>query len=63
MVAQQLRFESQRDRASHSKGEACGGDGSVCQVSAASKETEPIQATTAEEVVRLVLFPQTLRLL
>jgi RNA-directed DNA polymerase len=52
MAAQQLRFEFQRDRPSHSKGKACGGEGSVCQVTAASERTKPIKPIVMEEVVR-----------
>jgi RNA-directed DNA polymerase len=52
MEAQQLRFEFQRDRTLHSKGEACGEQGSVCQVTAASERTEPIKTAVMEEVVR-----------
>ena len=52
MVAQQVRFEFQRDRASHSKGEACGEEGSACQETAASERTKPIKTAVMEEVVR-----------
>jgi RNA-directed DNA polymerase len=52
MVAQQLRFEFQRDRPSHSNGEACGEGASVCQVTAASERAEPIKTAVMEEVVR-----------
>jgi RNA-directed DNA polymerase len=50
MVAQQLQFEW--DRPARSKGEACGEEGSVCQVTAASERTEPIKTAVMEEVVR-----------
>ena len=52
MAAQQLQFEFQRGRPSHSKGEACGEEGSVCQVTAASERAKPIKAVVMEEVVR-----------
>jgi len=50
MGPQQLQFEW--DRPSRSKGEACGEEGSVCQVTAVSKRTEPTKTAVMEEVVR-----------
>jgi group II intron reverse transcriptase/maturase len=50
MAAQQLQFEW--DRPSRSKGEACGEEGSECQVTGASERTEPIKTAMMEEVVR-----------
>ena len=52
MAAQQLRFSFTRDRLSCSKGEACGEEGPVRQVAAASKEAGPIAPALMEEVVR-----------
>jgi hypothetical protein len=50
MAAQQLQFKW--DRPSCSKGEACGGEESVCQVTSASERTEPVKTVIMEEVVR-----------
>ncbi len=50
MAAQQLQFKW--DRPSSSKGEACGEEGKVCQVAAASERTEPVKTGMMEEVVR-----------
>ena len=50
MAAQQLHFKW--DRPSCSKGEARGGEESVCQVAAASERSEPAKTVVMEEVVR-----------
>lgn len=50
MVPQQRQFEW--DRPSCSKGEARGEEGPVCQVTEASKGTEPAKSAMMEEVVR-----------
>jgi len=50
MATQQLQFKW--DRPTCSKGEACGEEGKVCQVAAASERTEPVKTVVMEEVVR-----------